>query len=123
MTLREEEIMPAHTALSTAKLEHETYDEWALRTYCPSFPGVHLCGADHIDDRFFTVLDLPARSDTEAKALWQAIRADCEVPEEEADFTVDLNTRRGHEDDFWSNRQMLPRIATAIRKLGSDARG
>lgn len=108
------ETMTFATAESTRALDGETYIEHADRTYCPTFPGVHVCGADREENRFYTVADFPMQSDDEAREAWQAARVECEVPQDEADFTVDLNEGEGHVDDFWSNRQMLPRLAAIL---------
>lgn len=98
------------TAESTRQQPGESDIDHAHRTYRPSFPGVHVCGADHEDNRFFTVLDIPARSSEGAYAMWEAMRAECEVGEDERDYAVDLNDDDGCDIDFPTNRQMLSRL-------------
>jgi hypothetical protein len=107
------------TAETTRQRPGESEIRWANRTFAPHFPGVHLCGSDHEDNRVFTIANFPARSDEQAKELWDALKAECEVEEEAGDFLVDLNTVAGHEDDFWCSRQMLPRIE-AITRLSTQ---
>ena len=104
-----------HTSASTRQREGESGIAWADRTFCPVFPGVHVCGVDHEDNRFFTAWQQPARDDAEARALWLRARAECEVAEEAGDLCVDLNTSEGQVDDFWTSRQMLPRLAEITR--------
>ena len=104
------------TAESTRQRIGEGGISWAGRTFLPVFPGVHICGADHEENRFFTIANFPARTDAEAKTLWERLRSECEVDQEAGDFVVDLNTDEGSVDDFWSNRQNLPRIAALASK-------
>jgi hypothetical protein len=107
------------TAQSTARGDGEDHISHCVRTYRPSFPGVHLCGADNEENRFFTILDAPFADDEATLEAWQAVKAECEVTKDAADFTVDLNDGDGHTDDFWSNRQMLPRIAEILKLHGA----
>ena len=104
------------TAESTRQREGESHIEHANRTYCPTNIGIHLCGADHEDNRFFTILNWPLATEVEARAAFERLR-EFAVDGDDGDFTVDLNTRDGHEDDFYSSRQLLPRIHAALREL------
>lgn len=102
------------TAESTRAHDGEGGIDHCNRTYCPAFPGVHVCGADHDENRFFTIAQMPFRTGKQARAAWESCRAECEVERDAADFVVDLNTEEGTVEDFWSNRQMLPRIAAIL---------
>jgi hypothetical protein len=116
------ELAEFHTAKSTEIRPGESWDDHCNRTYRPSFPGVHVCGGDHDANRVFTVLNIPARSDAEARVMWEAARAECEVPKDEHDVVVDLNTQEGCCEDFYSNRQMLVRLQDiALRARDSGA--
>lgn len=103
------------TIESTRRLAGECGIEHAARTYVPTFPGVHVCGGDHDENRVFTVLNLSADDDAQARRMWEAARAEAEDAGGEHELCVDLNTRDGHEDDFWTTRQMLPRLEAAAR--------
>jgi hypothetical protein len=95
------------------------------RLYYPCALGVHLCGANHEDNYFYTIGNFPCATEEEATTLWLAMKAECEVEREAADFLVDRNGVDGHDDDFWSNRQMLARIdAIAMEaRQGTDPQG
>ncbi len=101
------------TIESTRQQPNESEIAWANRTYRPTMPGLHVCGGDHDANRVFTVLDIPARDDDEARAMWEAARAEGEVDKADHDLVVDLNVNEGHVDDFYTSRQMLPRIEAA----------
>jgi hypothetical protein len=109
------ELADFPTAESTRCRDGEDNVEWACRTFYPSFPGVHICGADHEENRFFTILDLPTRTDEQARALWEEVRAEYTIEGDDFDLVVDLNSERGHEDEFQSTRQMLPRLYASLR--------
>lgn len=107
------------TAESTRRRGDESDIAWADRTYRPSFPGVHVCGGDHDENRFFTVLDVPAMTNAEADAWFAAAKAAAEVAKDEGELVVDRCRTDGHDEDFWTNRQMLPRLVEALRAAGA----
>jgi hypothetical protein len=114
------EPSPSSTGLGPSGFDPERYVSGAAaaamwpdhehRLYYPCDLGVHLCGANHEDNYFYTIGNFPCATEEEATALWLAMKAECEVEREAADFLVDRNGVDGHDDDFWSNRQMLARI-------------
>jgi hypothetical protein len=99
-----------HTAETTKQRPRESEVAWANRTYDPCDCGIHLCGSDHEQNRVFTIANFPTTSDSAAQALWDAVKAECEVEKEAADFLVDLCLSDGIERDFWCSRQMLARL-------------
>jgi hypothetical protein len=111
------------TIASTQQRAGESEIAWANRTYRPTMPGLHVCGGDHDANRVFTVLDIPARDDAEARAMWEAARAECAVEKDASDLVVDLNIDEGHVDDFYTSRQMLPRIEAAALTVRQSRRG
>lgn len=103
------------TALETRRQDGQSELAWAVRTYFPSFPGVHICDGDDDENRAFTVFDCPAVTPQQARAAWEAAKAECECSRAEGDLVVDLNDDEYHIDDFWTSRQMLPRLAQIVR--------
>ena len=97
--------------------------------YDPCDIGLHLCGicqhpegfGDANGEQPYTALNLPARSEDEARAMWAAAKAEASLPSREGeDFLCDLNLIDGHLDDFSTNRQLLPRLVAAA--LAEQAR-
>lgn len=94
--------------------------EKANREYHPCDCGVHICG--HIEDddgeRPFTLANFEAKTEMEAKALFERLRQFAACPGEPEDCCVDLNIGRDHQhvDDFCITRQMLERITAEATK-------
>lgn len=105
-----------------------SFDRRGNSNYAPCEIGLHLCGIcehpDGIGDAFgcqpYTALNLPARSDAEAQRMWDAAKAEAELPDRSGeDFLCDLNLSCGTVNDFSTNRQLLPRlIAAALKARG-----
>lgn len=104
------------------ELASPSFDARGNSNYDPVFPGLHLCGIcehpDGIGDAFgeqpYTALNIPARSDAEARAMFEAAKAEAALPDREGeDFLCDLNLSDGTHDDFSTNRQLLPRLIDA----------
>lgn len=111
------------TAADTRRRDDEGGVGHAQRTYRPSSPGVHVCGADHEENRFYTVADFPAPSDAAARAMWEAARAECAVGGDDYDVVVDLMLEEGHADDFSTTRQLLPRLTAACLRALAAKKG
>lgn len=99
----------------------EDHFERAGEIYYPSFPGLHVCGADPTETFPITVADFPLRSDAEARRIFEIAKSECAAGDGEPDdLIVDLNlaNRGGNEDvcvdDFPIARQMLGRLAAII---------
>lgn len=107
------------------ELQQPRFDARGNSNYTPVLPGLHLCGicehpggyGDANGEQPYTALNIPARSDDEARRMWEAAKAEAALATREGeDFLCDLNLSDGHVDDFSTNRQMLPRlIAAALR--------
>jgi hypothetical protein len=87
-------------------------EEWRLacEQYHPCDIGLHVCG--HLPDESgpLTILNLPTKTAGEARALFEAARAECACQEGEPDdFFVDLNIDT-QVDEFSMSRQMLDRL-------------
>lgn len=101
------------------QLIEPSFDRRGNSNYHPVFPGLHLCGicegpsgsGDALGEQPYTALNLPARSDDEARAMWEAARAEAALETREGEnFLCDLNLSDGTHDDFSTNRQLLPRL-------------
>jgi len=99
-----------------------SFDARGNSNYDPVPIGLHLCGIcqhpDGYGDAFgqqpYTALNIPARNDAEARAMWEAAKAEASLPDREGeDFLCDLNIGIGCVDDFSTNRQLLPRLIKA----------
>ena len=105
------------TAEQTRQVAGESEIKFADRTYNPSFPGVHFCGADDEDNRAFTIADFAFRSNSEATEMWKLLKSTC-CSGDDGDMLVDLNLGPYNAfDDFWTTRQLvsvLPRSLMAI---------
>ncbi len=91
----------------------------AAEIYHPSFPGVHVCGADPTETFPITVADFPLRTDAEARRLWGLCRDECANADGEPyDLVVDLNFGEHDEcvADFPMSRQMLDRLRAVIER-------
>ena len=93
--------------------------------YHPCAIGLHIYyipkNPDGKGTQPFTALNLPARSDDEARAMWAAAKAEASLHTREGeDFLCDLNLIDGTVDDFSTNLQLLPRLVAAA--LAEQAR-
>lgn len=88
--------------------------------YEPCDNGIHIVGEHPDGVNCFTVANLSTQTAQEARALWDAVKAECEITEGEPhDLVVDLMMDTYHEDDFLITRQMLDRlIRTALHPNG-----
>ncbi len=103
------------------------FDKRGNSNYDPVMPGLHICGicqgpdghSDAYGEQPYTALNIPARSDEEARRMWEAAKAEAALDSREGeDFLCDLNLSDGYVDDFSTNRQLLPRLyAAALRTL------
>lgn len=90
--------------------------------YTPCRTGIHVCGADHDANEFFTQANFPQRDQAAANTAFERGKAECEaVDGEPTDFVVDLMCAGDVIDDFSCTRQMLPRLAKAIYGMTTDA--
>ena len=98
------------------------FDTRGNSNYTPIFPGLHLCGicahpdgvGDTLGEQPYTALNLPARDDAEARAMWEAAKLEASIAERTGeDFLCDLNLSDGAHADFSTNRQLVPRLIAA----------
>lgn len=79
--------------------------------YDPCDNGIHIVAQHPDGENCYTVANLSVRSPEDARALWEAGKAECEVVAGEPyDLVVDLMMDTLHEDDFLMTRQMLSRL-------------
>ena len=115
-------------------LSEPCFDARGNSNYEPVFPGLHLCGicvgpdgsGDDLGEQPYTALNLPARSDTEARAMWEAAKLEASIAERSGeDFLCDLNLSDGAHADFSTNRQLVPRLIAAANaaRAALNARG
>ena len=79
--------------------------------YHPCRTGLHVCGADHDANEFFTQANHPP-APSAARAVFQQARDELGQPEGQLfDFVVDLMIDGDIADDFTISRQMLARLA------------
>jgi len=117
------------TSVVGLRLSEPRFDARGNSHYEPEFPGLHLCGIcsrpegaeDDLGEQPYTALNISARSDDEARAMWEAAKAEAALDTRDAeDFLCDLNLSDGCHDDFSTNRQLIPRlVAAALRAQAS----
>lgn len=104
-------------------LAEPSFDAAGNSHYAPCMIGLHLCGTARApgDDleQPYTALNLPAPDHATAKAMFEAAKAEACCDEESADYVCDLNLGNQssgceHVDDFYTNRQLLPRLIAAV---------
>lgn len=81
-----------------------------LEIYHPCAHGVHVCGADHEAQEFYTVVNYPGAS---FEAFCRA-KAAIEEPTDPKDYVVDFMEDGDCMEDFWISRQMLNRLALEL---------
>jgi hypothetical protein len=89
----------------------------APRHYRPCAVGLHVCGADHAANEFFTEANFEAPDLLTAQMWFSAAKDELAAQNgEPQDFVVDLNAGENERqvDDFPISRQMLPRLAQMI---------
>jgi len=90
--------------------------------YAPSCPGIHVCGIGlgrNGQPRRYTVMDMPAPSDEEARRMWEAAKAAGELGDwSDEEYVCDLHVSEGLVAEFGTNRRMMPRLIAAVRALG-----
>lgn len=96
--------------------------------YDPCVVGLHICGcamAPSTDfEQPYTAFNIEASSHAVARAMFEAGRAEAECAKDEHDFVCDLNLGSAesgveHVDDFYTNRQLFPRLVAAARAAAS----
>jgi hypothetical protein len=90
----------------------------AAELYHPCRCGIHVCGDK--DGAAATFGNVPARDEAEARAMFEAAKAEAAVgPDEHYDLVVDLNLDlyNCHVEDFCITRQMLDRCLAAARAV------
>jgi hypothetical protein len=97
------------------------FDTRGNSNYHPCRFGLHLCGqtvwqfdADLMPQPY-TALNIPAKDEAEARAMFAAAKEAASCSEQEADYCCDLNIGGDHVDDFWTNRQLLPALIAAAK--------
>lgn len=78
--------------------------------YHPCQHGVHVCGANHDDNYFFTQANYP---DVTFESFCRA-KVVCEDETQPKDFVVDFVEGGSVIEDFWISRQMLNRLKTEL---------
>lgn len=74
--------------------------------------GVHVCGHHPDGMNCLTIANFPRRTAREARALFEAAKAECAVTAGEPDdFIVDLMIGGDIAEDFPMSRQMLTRLS------------
>lgn len=110
-------------------LAEPSFDADGNSSYDPCCIGLHICGAAAQEgsnyEQPYTALNLPARSHAMAKAMFAAARAEAECSKDEHDFVCDLNLGIAgrcvdHVDDFYTNRQLIPRLIAAASATISE---
>jgi hypothetical protein len=89
--------------------------------YHPCSFGIHVCGDK--DGAAATFGNVPARNEIEARAMFEAAKAEAAVPDgEHYDLVVDLNLGDDnlHIEDFCITRQMLDRCLAAARRANGQ---
>lgn len=113
---------PLHTPEELEALREPRFDARGNSYYAPCEIGLHLCGfgqAPGCDvEQPFTAANLPAPNHATAQAMFDAARREAECPKDEADFLCDLNlgspdTGTECVDNFYTNRQLWPRLVRA----------
>lgn len=102
----------ASQALAFAAAPHLGTDPRAADyCYTPCEHGLHVCGFHPDGENFLTVMNLPVLTAAQARALFDAARADVAGEDSDRDLVVDLMQHGACEEDFSMNRQMLERLA------------
>ena len=108
------------------ELAEPRFDKRGDSNYDPCTIGLHLCGiATAPGDDYeqpYTALNIPAANEDEARAMFDAAKAEAECGKDEADFCCDLMVGEDCLADFWTNRQLVERLtAAALRsKVGGE---
>lgn len=87
--------------------------------YAPCRIGLHFCGSTPDGEQPYTAANILATSYGNAWAIFAAARSVGECGKDEADFCCDLMINDDVADDFWTNRQLVPAIASEIERLNT----
>ena len=87
--------------------------------YDPCDTGLHFCGQTCLskNSQPYTALNIEAVTDIAARKLYEAAKAVAECEDDEADYIIDLQLSGDCNEDFSTNRQLLPKAFEAIKEL------
>ena len=96
-------------------LEQPTLDQRGDTRYEPCEYGLHLCGFydDGEGGQPYTALNIIADDADQARAMFEAAKAEAGDTEADPDFVCDLMLGGDAVEDFSTNRQMVQRLFDA----------
>jgi hypothetical protein len=99
-------------------INEPTFDARGDSNYQPCAIGLHICGSAGNPEQPYTAANLPATSQAKARKMFAAAMREAACEQDEADFVCDLNlgAYECQVEDFWTNRQLLPRLFAAALK-------